>query len=290
MFKDKKIIFLILVVFTALLGWEYSKYLNSDLRVVFLDVGQGDAVLVRTPGRHNILIDGGEGKQMNNKNIISKLWKYLPFFDREFDMVISSHPHLDHLGGLLNVVQSIKVKRILQSGVKYNTAEYQEWNRLINSKNIDYDIAVSGKEYLFKSSQGDVLLKVLYPFKNMENLEVEDVNDYSVVVLLEYADRKILFTGDISSDVEKGIADYKMAQDIDVLKVAHQGSDTSTSNLFLDSFNPEYAVIMVGKNNYGQPSRRVLKRLERRNIYILRTDKMGDIEIRINKKGEIKVR
>lgn len=290
MFKDKKIIFLILVVFTALLGWEYSKYLNSDLRIVFLDVGQGDAVLVRTPGRHNILIDGGEGKQMNNKNIISKLWKYLPFFDREFDMVISSHPHLDHLGGLLNVVQSIKVKRILQSGVKYNTAEYQEWNRLINSKNIDYDIAVSGKEYLFKSSQGDVLLKVLYPFKNMENLEVEDVNDYSVVVLLEYADRKILFTGDISSDVEKGIADYKMAQDIDVLKVAHQGSDTSTSNLFLDSFNPEYAVIMVGKNNYGQPSRRVLKRLERRNIYILRTDKMGDIEIRINKKGEIKVR
>ncbi len=290
MFKDKKIIFLVLVVFTALLGWEYSKYLNSDLRVVFLDVGQGDAVLIRTPGRHNILIDGGSGRQVNDKNIISKLWKYLPFFDRELDMVISSHPHLDHLGGLLDVVKNIKVKRILQSGVRYNTAEYQEWNRLISSKNIDDDIAVSKKEYLFKTSQGDVLLQVLYPFENIKDAEVEDVNDYSVVLLLKYADRKILFTGDISSDVEKEIVDNKMAEDIDIVKIAHQGSDTSTSNLFLDSFNPEYAVIMVGKNDYGHPSRRILKRLQRRNIHILRTDKMGDIEIRINKKGEIKVR
>ncbi len=277
----------ILIIFISLAVFEYSKYKINDLQIIFFDIGQGDSILVRTPGRHNILIDGGKPKSVNDKNLSYKFFRYLPFFDMNFDMLISSHPHLDHIGGLIDVTNTFPVNSVLHSGVAYDSKEYDAWINLIKQKDIEENIAQSNQRYVFKSKRGDVTIDVIYPFSSIEGKEVNDVNDYSVVFYLTYKDKKIIFTGDISDEVEKVLEEKGYLEEVDLLKVAHQGSDTSTSKDFLEVIDPDYAVIMVGENSYGHPSPRILKRLERAGATIIRTDLSGDIVFYIDKNGNL---
>jgi len=250
------------------------------LEVIFFDVGQGDAIFINTPKRQQILIDGGP-----TSAILEKLGKEMPFYDRTIDLIILTHPERDHLAGLLEVLEKYKVENILWTGVIRDTAEFQEWQKLIKKEKANIFIAKNGQ----KIKAARTILDVLYPFESLVDREFENSNDTSIVAKLIFNKNSFLFTGDISKLTEKDLIIRENScsdscqfatLDSDVLKVAHHGSKTSSSEEFIAKVSPEIAVISVGKSNsYGHPHQEVLEILTKYGIKILRTDQNGDIKI-----------
>jgi competence protein ComEC len=265
-------ILLLLNVFAWKIVFDISsqKYLEVD----FFDVGQGDAAFIETPQNHQILIDGGP-----NSEILKKLGKEMPFYDRTLDMIILSHPEKDHLFGLLEVLERYKVDYIVWTGIVRQTPEYQEWQELLKIEGAKIIIAKAGE--IMKA--GNVLLSILYPAENLEGKEVEDSNDTSIVLRLSFGKNSFLFTGDATNKTEQELVSEKSNLESDILKVSHHGSKYSTSDIFLENVKPKIAVVSVGKNNsYGHPTSEVLQRLQKFGIDILRTDINGDIKFYSN--------
>ena len=276
--KNKKLAWTILIFLSCLniLAWFIVFDLNKKqpLEVVFFDVGQGDAIFVETPQRHQILIDGGP-----SSTILEKLAKEMPFYDRSIDLVILTHPEKDHLFGLLEVLKRYKIENILWTGIIRETAEWQKWKELINQEKAGVRIA-KGKERVIIDEDPLIYLYILNPLKNLEGQKFKDSNDTSIVAKLVFGKDSFLFTGDITKKIEERLVEENADLDSDVLKVAHHGSKTSSSPSFLEQVSPELAVIQVGKNNrYGHPHPEVLARLKQFAIQILRTDIAGDIKI-----------
>lgn len=244
----------------------------KNLEVNFFDVGQGDAIFIKTPNHQKILIDGGP----DNK-IIYKLGHNLPFYEKEIDLMILTHPHADHLTGLIEILKRYKVKKIISTGVMHKTPEYIEWLEEIKKQDVPMEIAKAGQVINFGEN---LQMEILYPFLDLASKEVENLNNTSIVSKLTFGKTSFLFTGDAGSEVEQELIESKTNLKADVLKVAHHGSKDATSQKFLDKVQPKYAVISVGeKNMFGHPSRAVINRLERMNVQIFRTDKDGDIKI-----------
>jgi competence protein ComEC len=260
--------------FLNILAWiavfEISK--PQFLEVHFFDVGQGDAIFIETPQSHQILIDGGP-----TSAILEKLGKEMPFWDRSIDLVILTHPERDHLAGLIEVLEKYKVENILWTGVVRDTAEFKEWQRLIQEEGAKIFIAKAGQKIITPQT----FLEILYPFESLEGKEFRNSNNTSIVSKLKFNKNSFLFTGDIYKSAERKIID-EFSEEIlnsDILKVAHHGSKTSSSSEFLQIVSPEIAIIQVGKNKYGHPHQEVLERLRKFGIKIQRTDKDGDIRI-----------
>ncbi len=263
------------VLFLFGIAFFYSWGEASNLEVNFFNVGQGDAILIKTPKQQKILIDGGP----DNK-IIYKLGRNLPFFEREIDLVILTHPHADHLTGLVEVLKRYKVKKILTTGVIHTTPEYLEWLREISKQNMPIEIAQAGQVINFDEN---LKLEILYPLENLAERRVENLNNTSIVSKLIFGRTSFLFVGDAESEVEEKLISEGVDLKVDVLKVAHHGSKDATSYKFLDKVQPKITVIMVGaKNKFGHPSQTVVNRLEKMGVKILRTDKNGDIKILSN--------
>ncbi len=247
---------------------------DDNLRVVFFDVGQGDSIFIRTPQKHHILIDGGLGNV-----VLEKLGKELPFFYKSIDLLILTHPHEDHVSGLIEVLERYSVKEIVSTGVLGESAISRKWNDLINEKG--YKEARAGQRIF----ANDFHISTLYPVESIKGEKVKDLNAVSVINLFNFKDKyKFLFMGDAYSAQEKELLSYcKEANNcdelkVDVLKVGHHGSKTSTSDAFLEKTMPKIAVIMAGRDNrYGHPHYEVIERLENFNINIMRTDRDGDI-------------
>jgi competence protein ComEC len=262
-------------------SWQLLFYFKDDnLRVVFFDVGQGDAIFIRTPQKHHILIDGGPGNI-----VLEKLEKELPFFYNSIDLIILSHPHEDHVSGLIEVLERYNVKNIVCTGVLGESSISRRWNDLINERG--YKEARLGQ----KISANNFYITTLYPTEGIRNKEVKDLNEVSVVNLFVFKDKySFLFTGDIYAAQEKEVISFfeNCGKDcnnleIDVLKVAHHGSKTSTSQEFLKKIMPKVAVIMAGDNNrYGHPHKEIIERLEEFEIKTMRTDKDGNIVFNIS--------
>lgn len=263
-----------------IIAWSVVWDLNKPgfLEVVFFDIGEGDSIFIETPQRHQILIDGGP-----TSAILEKLVDEMPFFDRTIDLIILTHPEKDHLFGLLEVLKRYKVKNILWTGIIRETAEWQEWKRLIEKEGAEIKITQSGQKIIFPVVQnsydrgnfGQLVLNILFPSENLEGHVLKDSNDTSIVAKLVFREISFLFTGDITKRAEKGLM-----VDSDVLKVAHHGSKSSSGSDFLEAVSPEIAVISAGKDNrYGHPHQEVLETLERYGITVLRTDRNGDIKI-----------
>ncbi len=275
----KNAVFIILGVLAGLniLAWLASWQLGwqSGLEVTFFDVGQGDAIFIETPERYQILIDGGP-----NDKVLEKLGKEMPFFDRTIDLVILSHPEKDHMAGLLEVLETYKVENILWTGVVRDTAEYQEWQKLIGKEGARIFIAQAGQLIRLSESGTDKYMEVLYPFDNLEGKVLKDSNDASIVARLVFGQNSFLFTGDVTQSVEKILLNrVKQQLNADVLKVGHHGSKTSTASKFVKAVSPEIAVISLSKENtYGHPHQEVLDNLA--GVEILRTDSEGDIKIK----------
>jgi competence protein ComEC len=272
--QRRKLIFIILsfLLFLNILAWiavfELSR--SRFLEVHFFDVGQGDAIFIESPQGHQILIDGGPSSV-----ILTKLGKEIPFYDKSIDLVILTHPDYDHVRGLIEVLRKYKIENILWTGIKKDSAEYKEWIDLIKEEKANIFIARAGQQI----SSRRTVLRVLYPFENLEGQESSNINDTSVVVRLTNNYNSFLFTGDISKSVEKKIVEKEIEIQSDVLKIAHHGSNSSSSREFLARVLPEIAVIQVGENQYGHPHPEVLERLENSGISVLRTDKAGSIKI-----------
>jgi len=273
--KDKNFIFGIFGILFLLniLAWlaVYDLSRSHFLEVNFFDVGQGDAIFIETPERHQILIDGGP-----DSTILEKLAKEMPFWDRTIDLIILTHPDTDHLRGLIEVLKKYKVENILWTGVVKDTSGYKEWLNSIQNEKAIIKIAQAGQRIITSRT----VLDILYPFENLAGQEVKNINDTSIVAKLAFGGISFLFTGDIYESVERKLAESGTNLDSNILKVAHQGSKTSNSEEFIKRVSPEIAVISVGKNNrYGHPHQAVLDILERYGITVFRTDTDGDIKI-----------
>ncbi|MBI2451359.1 MAG: MBL fold metallo-hydrolase [Parcubacteria group bacterium] len=253
----------------------FSKAESRFLRVYFFDVGQGDAIFIETPGNNQILIDGGP-----TDRIMEKLGRTMPFYDHSIDLIILTHPHADHVSGLINVLKNYEVKMILMSDVSYNTAEYQEFLRLVKEKNIP---VIFAEPMRWRLSSG-VILDILNPAQDLQGISLKNVHDGAVVGQLKYGRNIFLLTSDIEENIEKQLVlAYGDSLNSDILKVGHHGSKTSSSPEFLKTVSPKISVISTGrKNRYGHPHQITLDRLREIGSQIFRADLDGDIEIKSN--------
>ncbi|MBU0546967.1 MAG: ComEC/Rec2 family competence protein [Patescibacteria group bacterium] len=273
--RKLKICFLIFLAYFNILVWIIVFDLTqNNLKVIFFDVGQGDSIFIETPQKHQILIDGGP-----DSSVLEKLGQNMPFYDRTLDLIILTHPEHDHFFGLFDVLKNYQVKNILWTGVLKNTAEFKEWERLIQEEDTQIKIARAGQRiYEDKNYSKAVDILVLYPFENLEGEEMTNVNDTSIIIKLFFKQNSFLFCGDVSKSVEHKLIDKNIDIDVDILKIAHHGSKNSTSEEFLKKVLPDLAIISVGSDNsYGHPTPEVLVLLEKYDIKLLRTDISGDI-------------
>jgi competence protein ComEC len=247
---------------------------DGKLHVSFLDVGQGDAILIQTPNGQDILIDGGPDPQRVNLELSEKL----PFWDRTIDLVVCTQPQADHVTGLVEVLQRYRVEQVLDPAVSYDSAIYQEWIRLIEDKGIDYGVARAGQQIDLGSG---VRMEVLNPPESLWEGTNHDVDNNGVVMRLSWGKVSFVFTADIRAAAELELVMQRANLKATVLKIAHHGSGTSTSERFLAAVDPKVAVICVGADNpFGHPSPKVLGRLVDRlgEDSVYRTDENGTIE------------
>jgi competence protein ComEC len=243
----------------------------KKLTIYFFDVGQGDAILIRTPNHFNILIDGGP-----DKIVLYKLGKYLPFYDRCLDLVVLTHADADHLIGLVEVLDRYQIKNILLTEAYNNSPPYRELLELIKRYNIPVLLAGEIKTI---GIENNLDLNILYPFSSVAGKDSKIENEASIILRLDYNHFSALFTGDAPSSVENSLIKQNTNLVASVLKIAHHGSKASSASSFLRAVNPKLAIIPVGQNRFGHPNPEVLARLEQLNIKFLDTKNKGDIII-----------
>lgn len=273
-FRKLSIIHLVILLCLSVFAFStHSTASQKDglLKVYFLDVGQGDAIFIETPNGNQILIDGGP----DNK-VIQELAKVMPFYDREIDMVIASHPHADHIAGLVEVLERYDVKNILEAKESYSSPVFPVWHDAQANENSNLIEAVFGQEI---DLGNDVKIAVIYPNKSYDGILLNKPHQANVVVMLTYRNFRLLLTGDAEASAEKEMINTGQDIDADILKIGHHGSKTSTTQNFLEKVSPEVAIIQVGKNRYGHPTAEVLKRLENFGVKYYRTDLDGHMEV-----------
>jgi len=240
------------------------------LEVDFLDVGQGDAELIKTPYGQKILIDGGP----DNK-VLAELGRNLPLLERKIDLVILTHPHDDHVAGLIDVLKKYRVEKILMTNASSNAPPFEEFLK-VNAIKKTPVIIVAGKQKITLGE--DLELDILHPRNTDQDA---DLNDSSIVAMLVYKNKKFLFTGDAGVLTEKELIDNQVDLKADVLKVGHHSSETASSLEFLRAVSPRFAVIEVGADNkFGFPKADTLWRLGKVGAKIFRTDLNGTVKIK----------
>ncbi len=246
---------------------------SGIVTIWFYDIGQGDSALIDM-GREQLLIDGGPGS-----SVVEKLTETMSFWDRRIEYVIGTHPHADHIDGIVHALHYFTFDHVFLPDYPYESRVYKT---LVNEMD---------EQYLFT---GDIItfnngstFEVLWPPRG-EALNPEDANSASITGILSVYGTSLLFTGDLPSEEELEIAGR--LRDVDVLKVGHHGSRTSTSETLLTLADPELAIMSLGEgNDYGHPASETLTRLERHGVQLFRTDENGDIRIQIYPDGTIRV-
>ena len=273
--KSTKYILLFLL-FVALIVW-FGVLATGEkkLHLIACDVGQGDAILA-TLGDIQILTDGG----VSNK-VLGCLGRHMPFWDREIELVILTHPDKDHFKGLIEVFRRYRVDNFLSNGLKSGSLEYQVLEKEVGGENIKTITAREGMVL----GVGKIWLDILSPSEEQLrglSTKVTEKNEYSIVSLLRLGNFDALLTGDVESEAADNLADRIMATEnetIEYIKVPHHGSKNGLTQKLLEAVMPKLAVISVGNNSYGHPNEEVIKLLKSKGIKILRTDEMGDIVV-----------
>lgn len=273
-------IYIIGLVFLTIIS--FSLLPNNSkglLDVYFFDVGQGDSIFIETVDGKQILVDGGP-----NNYVIQKLGKVMPFNDRSIDILIISHTDKDHITGLVEVLERYDVDLIIRSNILCETSLCIALEKKITKEGAPIWLVDAG-DYI-DLGHGSYL-KILYPFDN--EIYNGKPNDNSVVIKLIAGEDSLLLTGDIEKKIENKLLYSKSDISADYLKLAHHGSKTSTSEVFLDAVSPAAVFIEVGDNYYGHPSEQVLARLEERGIKYYRTDKDGDTHLIMGQENIIEI-
>ncbi|MFC1654123.1 ComEC/Rec2 family competence protein [Patescibacteria group bacterium] len=274
---------LMLLVFT------WRVWPDNDLHIVSCDVGQGDATLIYKRFTQ-VLIDAGSSLQ-----VLQCLNDHVPWFDKNIEMAVITHPQNDHMGGMSEVVSSYDVGVLVANGIRNPADFFEDFTNTLEENDVDLHIPTMGDVYVV----GDLKFSVLWPRKKMGSRQAfsrkdrgfsgensvlgaysGDLNEVSIVMLLEYGDVSALFTGDIGFREEQALLGMGVINGVDVLKVPHHGSKFSSSELFLEATRPNIALVSVGKNNqFGHPTSRVLMYLDTVGAKVLRTDELGTIEL-----------
>lgn len=265
----------------------YSSLPNGKLLVVFCDVGQGDAIYIKTPGGADILVDGGpDGKVLNC------LSEHMPFWDREIELAFLTHPQADHLNGMLAVLQRYKVLNF-GIGVEGNeTKGYKKLLELIKNNNIKVFNPYLGQKIAFDDG---ISFDILWPYSDWVSQRVgdgavlgvstkTDLNSFSTVLLLKYKDFDAILMGDADSKIQDEILKDNNLGAVEVLKVPHHGLKTALLDKFLETVKPSVAVISVGKNSYGHPNGELIERLKQIGASVKRTDE-GEVKVESNGAG-----
>ena len=253
-------------LFKSLINSKSSSTNPNEMKVHFIDVGQGDSILIQVNYK-NILIDSGP------KDEKDKLVKYLNSLNiHQFDYVIATHPHEDHIGNMAYIINNYKVLNFYSPKIDNNTTSFENMAEALSRKNLKIKILKANASTINLGE--NTLVEVFSP-----NLDYYDnLNNYSPIIKISYGHNSFLFTGDAEEEIEQEIITNNFNLKSDVLKVAHHGSSTSTTKSFLDSVKPKIAVISVGKNNsYGHPTKDTLNKLKESKVY--RTDINGNIVI-----------
>jgi competence protein ComEC len=268
------LIVLFLVFFTVLISYPFPS-LSKNLKLTFIDVGQGESILVEFPGRKKMLIDGGghpEGTFDIGEHVVSPfLWEK---GIKKIDYLFLTHAHPDHLNGLIAVARNFKIGEYWETFSPLESDPYTEFKRSLSS-------FVSRKRLFrgYSHHEGKVRIEVLHPEKG-EPYVYTISNDHSLVLRLSYNQISFLLPGDIGMDAEKKILESLGQIKSQVLKSPHHGSPSSSSEAFLDRVSPEIVVISVGDGNrYGFPSQEILERYKKIGAKVYRTDVHGAVEV-----------
>lgn len=238
---------------------------NSELHVIVIDVGQGDSTLITLGADDVMLIDAGEAKdaqavkeELDERGIT------------QIDVLVATHPHADHIGGMAEIIDDYEIGCIYMPDMQSNSKTYQNFMDTIDANQIPIIEAYAGESFAL----GGAACTIVSPAKDAD----KDANNESVMLLLDYLDSEFLFTGDAEEWAEDQVLSAGYNIDADVLKVAHHGSYTGTSEAFLKAVTPDYAIISCGKDNkYGHPHEETLELLNEYSIDTLRTDVSGDV-------------
>lgn len=258
-----------LVLLLALL-----RSLDRTVIVAFLDVGQGDAVFIQGPNGNQMLYDAGPPSGA----VLRELGRVMPIWDRSIDVLVMSHPDLDHSGGIPDVLRRYDVDLLVEPGKFSGNGAYDAVREVAQRRDVDRIEAREGMRIEFGSG---AYADILYPDEDVSHL---DPNDTSVVLRFVYEDTSVLLSGDLSTAFESRLAlRYGDALRSDILKLGHHGSRTSSGPLWLSAVRPETAIISASaENRYGHPHQEVLKRLELGGIPYLSTGSDGSIVFRTN--------
>jgi competence protein ComEC len=250
------------------------------LHVYFLDIGQGDSILIKTPSLEYILIDGGP-----DDKVLQELSAVMPFYERTIDVVMLSHPHADHVNGLVEVLQRYNVRQVVMTGAKYHDEGYKKLLELISDKSIPVIfIGGGGVDY----RMGGVVLDFLYPFTSVQGKRFENINNSSITLRLIYGGDVFFFSGDLEVEGEEKIVERGLDLLADVMKAGHHGSRTASSEGVLDRILPLASVILCGiDNSFSHPHAETVQNFQKRGIRIYRTDLDGRIEFVSNGDGII---
>ncbi|HNU94026.1 MAG TPA: MBL fold metallo-hydrolase [Bacillota bacterium] len=249
--------------------------LSGSVLFTFLDVGQGDAILVSTSDGHHMLVDGGP--RSAGLGLAARLRE---LGIKHLDVLVSTHPHEDHIGGLADVLNAVTVGRVIDSGKVHTSATYERYLTIIDEKNIPFALGRANDWFLL----GDAGVQIIWPTGAL----AEDMNDVSVVLRVDYGKSSALLTGDIGPDVEQYLAEHEALSRVVLLKVAHHGSRRSTTPEFLRQVRPRVAVTECATaNSYGHPHFETLARLILNQTLIYRTDQHGEVAVKLTANPQV---
>ena len=279
--KNRYLIITIIIFIASFIystGKEEKSFYRKDgeMRVHFIDVGEGDSAFIEFPDGKTMLVDAGERDK--RETVLKHIKKCGA---EKIDFLIGTHPHSDHIGGLEHIVRNMEIGSVYMPKVTHNTATFESLLLSIKEKSLKINPVYAG-DIIYETE--DAMVKVLSPTEE----EYSNLNNYSVILEIKYGDTAFLLTG----DAEAEILDEIYAKDIDVLKVPHHGAISSLSEVFLDRTSPGVAVISVGgRNQYGHPHDATIDAYKKRSISIFRTDENGTITavsdgLKVTVKGE----
>src|SRR5699024_656484 len=238
----------------------------SNLAVHFIDVGQGDSVLIETPNNKIILIDGGPPE---SGHIVTDYLKKQGI--SSIDLLVNTHPHIDHIGGLKNVIKHIPIKQLIHSGQPHTTTTYRQYIKLLSEKKIPMQVVKEG-DYISIHPLLDIDILNGYEKGNTHN-------EAALVLHITYNEKRFLLMSDVEHKQEKDMLEGKPLRS-DIIKIGHHGSKTSSSHSFLQAVNPDVAFITYDvENDYGHPAKKVIDRLQHVNTNIYSTATFGHVQV-----------
>lgn len=270
-------VFVALIFASAFYIRDYIQNKPKQVNIHFLDIGQGDATLIDFPNGEQMLIDCAK-----TNIVLEALGRAMPFYDRTIETLVITHPDLDHYGGCIDVMKRFNIQTIVYTGAEKDNQFFTAFiDHIENEKKDGVRYVEIEQEQVWNIAS--TTIHFLFPDKPTDQIKFES-NNTSIVVLLEYNKHTALLTADAEKELEAYLVEkYGSILDVDILKVGHHGSDTSSIQEFLGAVTPKHAIISCGLDNeYGHPTPQVMKRLEKTGALIWRTDIQGDIMATIN--------